>query len=207
MGNNINVGEIKALFLDIGGVILTNGWGHESRNLAAEKFGLDKEYMEERHEQVNDPYQLGKISLDEYLKTVVFYQQRSFSSDDFKDFMYAQSQALEGSIDFFKEIKRMYNLKVIAVSNEGRDLNKYRIKQFRLDELFDAYISSCYVHLQKPDKDILDMACDIFHVTPGQVLYIDDNIMLTDLASSLGFHTMHFMGVEWAKELIKNNNL
>jgi putative hydrolase of the HAD superfamily len=206
MNKSINSREIKALFLDIGGVVLTNGWGHESRYLAVEKFGLNKEEMDERHQQVNDAYQLGKISLDEYLKTVVFYQQRAFSLYDFKAFMYEQSQALNGNIDFFKEIKQEYNLKVVAVSNEGRELNEYRIKQFRLDELFDAYVSSCYVHLQKPGTDILTLACDIFHVTAAQVLYIDDNIMLTDQAKSLGFHVIHFLGKEWSKELIKNGN-
>lgn len=206
MNNDINIGEIKALFLDIGGVILTNGWGHESRNMAVGKFGLNKADMDERHEEVYSTYQLGEISLDDYLKAVVFYQPRSFSSDDFKTFMYEQSQALAGSIDFFKEIKHKYDFKVIAVSNEGRELNEYRIKQFRLDELFDAYISSCYVHLQKPDNDILSLACDISHMIPQQVLYIDDNIIMADLANSLGFHSIHFLGLEWTKELIKNGN-
>ena len=33
--------RVKALFLDVGGVLLTNGWGRESRRAAAEKFQLD----------------------------------------------------------------------------------------------------------------------------------------------------------------------
>ena len=204
MNNNINSGKIRALFLDIGGVILTNGWGHESRQLAADKFGLNKEYLEERHQQVYNAFQLGKLTLEEYLQTVIFYQQQDFSVDDFKAFMYEQSKALVGSIEFFKEMKRIHNLKVIAVSNEARELNEYRIKTFGLDELFDAYVSSCYVHLQKPDKDILKLACDIFHLTPAQVLYIDDNIMLTDFARSMGFQAIHFLGVDWTKRINSN---
>src|SRR5436189_227476 len=31
----------KIIFLDIGGVLLSNGWGHESREAAAAKFGYD----------------------------------------------------------------------------------------------------------------------------------------------------------------------
>jgi hypothetical protein len=43
------VKNITTFLLDIGGVLLTNGWGHESRNLAAEKFNLDIPEMEVRH--------------------------------------------------------------------------------------------------------------------------------------------------------------
>lgn len=199
----IKSGEIKALFLDIGGVLLTNGWGHESRLLAVKKFGLDEVEMEERHERIFDAYELGKITLDEYMELVVFYQKRDFTPMEFKAFMFEQSQALDGHIEFFKELKHTYQLKVIAVSNEGRELNEYRIKKFKLDDLFDAYISSCYVHLHKPDKDMLWMASDVSHIPPEHALYVDDSGMLADLAKMLGFHSMHFQGLEEAKEFIK----
>jgi len=200
---DIKSGEIKTLFLDIGGVLLTDGWGHESHLRAVKKFGLDREDMEYRHQLVFDTYELGKMTLDEYLNFVVFYQQRTFSKDDFKTFMFEQSQALNENIDFFKALKQQYNLKVIAVSNEGRELNEYRIKQFRLDDLFDAYISSCYVHLHKPDKDMLRMACDISHTPPENALYIDDNGILIDVAVSFGVHVLHFQGLDTSKDLIK----
>jgi len=196
-------GEIKALFLDIGGVLLTNGWGHVSRAMAAEKFGLDLNDMEERHEQIFDAFELGKITLDEYLKMVIFHEYRDFSVEKFKDFMFEQSMELKGHIGYFKQLKNKYGLKVIAVSNEGRELNEYRIKTFNLDELFDAYISSCYVHLHKPDKDILAMACDVAHILPEHALYIDDSCMLADLATSFGILSLHFEGLGKTREFMK----
>jgi putative hydrolase of the HAD superfamily len=102
MDNNTSIGEIKALFLDIGGVLLNNGWGHESRYLAADKFGLNRDEMDERHEQVYRAYQLGEISLDQYLQTVVFYRNRSFAPDELKTFMFEQSKAIEGSMEFLR---------------------------------------------------------------------------------------------------------
>jgi len=196
-------GTIKALFLDIGGVLLTNGWGHESRKLGAEKYGLDYADMEERHEQVFDAYETGKITLDDYLKMVVFQQKRDFTKKEFTDFMFEQSRALDGHIDFFKEIKQKHRLKVIAVSNEGRELNEYRIKKFGLDDLFDAYVSSCYVHLHKPDINMLRMACDISHIPREHALYIDDNSIMADLASFYGMPSLHFQGLDKAKDFLK----
>src|SRR6266516_2408383 len=84
--------NITTLFLDIGGVLLTNGWGRNSRARAADKFGLDYGEMNERHHLTFDTYEEGKLSLDEYLNRVVFYEPRPFSQDEFKEFMFAQSR-------------------------------------------------------------------------------------------------------------------
>jgi putative hydrolase of the HAD superfamily len=203
MHDHLTYGAIKTLFLDIGGVLLTNGWEHESRALAVEKFGLDLKEVEDRHKLAFETYELGRLTLNEYLELVIFYQQRGFSKEDFKAFMFQQSEALPGAIDYFIEIKKKHQLKVIAVSNEGRELNEYRIKQFGLDRLFDAYISSCYVHLHKPDKDVLRMACDISNTPPGDALYIDDNLMLADVAKSFGCRSLHFQGLNTTQEFIK----
>ena len=206
MHNQIKQGAIKTLFLDIGGVLLTNGWGHESRYDAIEKFGLDKEEVETRNKLVFETYEIDKITFDEYLDWVIFYENRKFSKKEFTAFMLQQSQELEGGINFFKELKQQHQLKVIAVSNESRELNDYRINQFKLDELFDAYISSCYVHLHKPDKSMLQMACDISHTIPGNALYIDDTRLLVEVAHVFGLQTLHFQGLGAAKEFIKKCN-
>ncbi len=203
MHGNIVQGKIKTLFLDIGGVLLTNGWGHESRYKAIEKFGLDKDEVEERHQISFDTYEIDKITFDDYLNEVIFYKERPFSKETFKAFMFQQSQALDGCIDFFKELKQQQHLKAIAVSNEGRELNEYRINKFKLDQLFDAYISSCYVRLHKPDKSMLQMACDVSHTLPANALYVDDRLLLVEVAASVGLQTLHFQGLAAAKEFIR----
>ena len=79
---------ITTLFTDVGGVLLTNGWGNASRKLAAEKFGLDLKETESRHHLTFDTYEVGKITLDEYLQRTVFYMPRTFSIAEFRDFMF-----------------------------------------------------------------------------------------------------------------------
>ena len=125
--------EIKALFLDIGGVLLTNGWDHNIRARAADKFGLDHEEMNERHHLTFDTYEEGKLSLDEYLNRVVFYEKRSFSHEEFKTFMYAQSQPFPEMIGLMGRLKTEHGLRIAAVSNEGRELTTYRVQQFELE--------------------------------------------------------------------------
>ena len=90
---------VTTLFLDIGGVLLTDGWGHQSRALAAKAFDLNLEEMEERHHLTFDTYEVGKLTLKEYLSRTVFYEERSFTQDQFREFMFAQSQPYPEMID------------------------------------------------------------------------------------------------------------
>jgi putative hydrolase of the HAD superfamily len=187
--------QITTLFLDIGGVLLTNGWGHDARQRAAQAFDLDYEEMDERHHLTFDTYEEGKLSLDEYLDRVVFFEKRPFSRDEFRSFMFAQSQPYPEMITLIRILKARYNLKIAAVSNEGRELTIYRIREFDLGSFIDFFVSSCFVHYRKPDADIYRIALDIAQVPAGQVAYLDDRAMFVSVAQTLGIqgilHTSH----------------
>src|SRR5664279_668373 len=53
---------ITTLFLDIGGVLLTNGWDHHARKRATTSFKLDLEEMEDRHHLTFGAYEKGKLT-------------------------------------------------------------------------------------------------------------------------------------------------
>jgi putative hydrolase of the HAD superfamily len=177
---------ITTLFLDIGGVLLSNGWGHESRHLAAAKFNLDIPEMDARHKLTFNTYELGKLTLDEYLDRTVFYKDRSFTKEDFREYMFAQSTAHPEMIEMVIALKKKYGLKIAVVSNEGKELNAYRIQKFSLTAFVDFFISSSFVHFSKPDIDIFRIALDIAQVNAKEVVYIEDQPMFISIAESLG---------------------
>ena len=178
--------NITTLFLDIGEVLLTNGWGHDFRSLAAEKFNLDFTDFDTRHATAFETYELGKLTMDEYLDIAVFYKPRDFTKDEFRQFMFSQSKPYPEMIELIKRLKKQYCLKIIAVSNEARELNTYRIKEFELADFIDFFVSSTYVHIRKPDMDIYKLALDMVQVQPDEVLYIDDTAVFITIAESLG---------------------
>jgi putative hydrolase of the HAD superfamily len=184
---------ITALFVDVGGVLLTNGWDHQARKRAAKMFGLNLDEMEDRHHLTFDTYEEGKLTLDEYLSRVVFYQKRAFSRAQFRKFMFAQSKPFPEMIELVRLLKSKYGLKIAVVSNEGRELNAHRIQTFKLDSFVDFFISSCFVHFRKPDEDIFRMALDIAQVPASRAVYIDDRPMFVQIAKSLGIHGIHHM--------------
>jgi len=185
-----NDSSITTLFLDIGGVLLTNGWDHNMRQKAAKTFELDYGEMNERHHLTFDTYEEGKLSLFEYLQRVIFYKERSFSLEEFKAFMFAQSQPYQDMVDLVCKLKQRYRLKIAAVSNEGRELTVYRIARFDLGSFVDFFISSCFVHYRKPDEDIYRIALDIAQVPPEQVVYIEDRPLFVEVARGLGIQAI-----------------
>ncbi|MGO9139425.1 MAG: HAD family hydrolase [Syntrophales bacterium] len=178
--------QITHLFLDIGNVILTNGWDSRMRQQAAAVFELDYEEMNERHHLTFDTYEEGKLTLHEYLNRVVFYEKRSFTLEDFRSFMFDQSKPIPEMMDMVRSLKIKYGLKIAAVSNEGRELTTHRIHTFKLTDFVDFFISSCFVRCRKPDADIYRIALDIAQVDPLRVAYVEDREMFVDVAEGLG---------------------
>jgi putative hydrolase of the HAD superfamily len=199
--------DITTLFLDIGGILLTNGWDHNMRARAADKFGLDYNEMNERHHLTFDTYEEGKLSLDEYLNRVVFYQERPFPREEFKAFMYAQSQPFPKMIEWVSRLKEQHSLQIAAVSNEGRELTTYRVQQFKLGTFIDFFISSCFVHYRKPDADIYRIALDIAQVSPEQVVYIDDRAMFVEVAQGLGIRGIIHKDYETTQKALETMGL
>jgi putative hydrolase of the HAD superfamily len=176
---------ITTLFLDIGGVLLTDGWDHRARRRAARTFALDQAEMEQRHLLNFETYEEGKLSLEEYLTRVVFYRPRPFTRAQWRRFMFAQSKPYPEMLELIRSLKAKYGLKTVVVSNEARELNAYRIRKFRLDRLVDAFISSCYVHLHKPDTDIFRLALDVAQTPARQIVYIENTPMFVQIAEEL----------------------
>jgi putative hydrolase of the HAD superfamily len=187
MNKNI---PITTLLLDVGGVLLTNGWDHNARRRAAKHFKLDRPEMQERHELNFEIQEEDKITFQEYLDRVVFWQKRPFTRAEFRQFMFAQSKPFTEMIEMFRNLKAKYKLKVFVVSNEAREVNAHRIRQFKLDGFVDAFISSCFVHLRKPDADIFRLALDIAQVPARQIVYIENTPLFVQVAEGLGIRSV-----------------
>jgi putative hydrolase of the HAD superfamily len=198
---------VNTLFLDIGGVLLTNGWDRHSREKACDVFRLDYDEMNERHHLTFDTYEEGKLSLDEYLNRTIFYEPRAFSREAFKQFMFDQSQPFPDMLALMRTLKERYHLKIAVVSNEGRELTVYRIQRFGLGAFVDFFICSCFVHFRKPDEDIFRIALDSAQVAPEQVVYVEDRSLFVEVAKGMGIKGLKHNGYESTKAALAGYGL
>jgi putative hydrolase of the HAD superfamily len=181
-----NATGITCAFLDVGDVLLTDGWDHLARKQAAKHFKLEGAEMEVRHHLTFEVFEVGRLTLEEYLNLVVFYKKRSFTRNQFRQFMFAQSKPFPEMIDLVIQLKQNLGLKIVIVSNESREMNAFRSSKFGLDKLSDCFVSSSFVHMRKPDVEIFQLALDLAQVRPENAIFIDNTPMFIQIAESLG---------------------
>jgi len=196
--------NVKILFFDVGGILLSNGWGHEAREEAAKRFNLDYAEVNALHNFIFNVYEIGSITLDEYLDTVVFNRPRDFVREDFKDFIYSTSYELPNMLAWLKEWKKDCGFRIISLNNEGKELNDYRVRKFKLHDAFDAFVSSCEVKMRKPDPGIWQLAMGIAQASPQQCVYFDDRIMCVTTAQKLGSRSFQHTSFEKTKKILED---
>ena len=186
--------DIRTLFFDVGGVLLSNAWDHEQRSRALEHFHLDEGEFRDRHDMLVSRFETGRLSLAGYLNRTVFFRPRSFTREEFTSYLFAQSQAMPESLALVRELAASGRWQMATINNESRELNQYRIRQFGLRDIFRVFFSSCYVKLRKPDEAIYELALAMTEREPAECVFIDDREVNLETARRLGMHALHFRG-------------
>ena len=187
---------IRAIFWDVGGVLLTNAWDRAERTKAIDHFHIDAEQFHDRHELVVSSFERGKITLKEYLDRTVFYEPRSFTADAFRDYMFSLSQPFPEVLEFAQSLTGSGKYFMGTINNESRELNNFRIERFGLRKIFGVFVSSCFVGLRKPERDIYRMALEITQFAADQCCFIDDRALNLECAAQLGMHVIQMNTLE-----------
>jgi putative hydrolase of the HAD superfamily len=197
--------DVTALFWDVGGVILSNGWDRAARSAAAKKFGLDWEEFQDRDELASPAFETGQITLETYLQRTVFYRKRTFTPEEFVDFIFAQSSELPDSRAVVDEISKTGKYLLATINNEPRELNEYRIHRFNLRREFNGFFSSCYLGVRKPDEGIYKLALEVTQRSPEECLFIDDRELNLECARQMNMTTIHFQNAaQLRRDLVTN---
>ena len=187
--------EISTILWDVGGVLLTNGWDRTQREAVLAHFSLDESEFERRHAALDAAWERDELTADEYMRRTVFYEPRSFTPGEFLEAVRAESRLLEDSaIGILRGLSASEEYVLATVNNESRALNEYRIAKFDLLDEFDAFFSSCYLGLRKPDRKIYQLALDVLQRDPEETVFIDDREENVAAAASLGIHGVRYEG-------------
>jgi putative hydrolase of the HAD superfamily len=183
---------VEHIFFDIGGVLGSNGWDREQRARAIERFHLDADDFQARHEEVVGEWEEGRISLDEYLDFAIFHTRRGFTKAEFGEFVRAQSIPDEETIAIARSLTAHKRFTLMTLNNESEELNSYRIRAFGIAEIFEAFLSSCWLGVRKPTQRFYQHALGIAQAEPTRSLFIDDRAQNLRPASSLGMKVLQF---------------
>jgi len=184
---------IETLFFDVGGVLLTNGWDQNQRAEVLPKFGVDLAEYEKRHDAANYFWERGLKDARWFFDQTVFYEPRKFTFEDLWHEVEGQSRLLfPETADILGELRGLRQFRIATLNNESRELNDFRVRQFRLCDYFDFFICSGYAGEMKPGRAIYRTALEVSGAPAGETLFIDDKRENCDAACALGMHAIHF---------------
>jgi putative hydrolase of the HAD superfamily len=196
--------EIKALFWDVGGVLLTDAWDHTQRGKALARFALDHTEFEVRHQAVVAAFERGEMNLDAYLDKTVFYESRPFTREAFRECMFSMSQPKESSLQASRELAKSGKYLMATINNESLELNQYRVQTFGLREIFTVFVSSCYVRLRKPDEAIYRLALQLTQKSAAECCFLDDRLPNLESAAKIGMQVIQVKdAAQMSSELAK----
>jgi putative hydrolase of the HAD superfamily len=181
---------MKAIFWDVGGVLLTDAWDRTQRSQALAHFGLDQTEFQQRHEMLVPSFECGKISLDEYLDRTVFYCDRPFGRESFRDYMFSLSKPKADVMALAVELAKSGKYFMSTINNESLELNLYRIQTFGLRDIFGLFVSSCFVGLRKPEEGIYRLALELTQKSAHQCCFLDDRPLNLEAAARLGMRVI-----------------
>ncbi len=187
---SLPLGSIRTIFWDVGGVILTNGWDKHQRSRVLGRLGVDLSAYETMHDRANYYWERGLITAEDFfLQTVLRPNPRlNLTFDILWPQVCAESKVLNADcLDLLAQLKQSGKYRLATLNNESRELNEYRLDNFKLRTLFDYFICSGYVHEMKPALGI-----DISGFPAHTALFIDDKQENCDAASNLGINTIRF---------------
>jgi putative hydrolase of the HAD superfamily len=196
--------EIRAIYWDIGGVLLTNGWDHEERARVLQQFAIPRDEYESRHEEANDRWERGEFSDEEFVKQTVFFKERSFTPEQFIQAVREQSKWLPGGAkNVIAALRKNNGLKMAMLNNESGPLNDYRIATFGLAEYFDGFFCSAYIGMRKPEPRMFRTGAELLHFQPEECAFIDDRDKNCAAAAGVGMHAIQYKGEEALKDALR----
>jgi putative hydrolase of the HAD superfamily len=198
---------ITTIFFDIGGVLLSDGWGHASRRAAAEKFGLDWEEYADRHEKVAHAIETDCLSLDAYLIRTIFYRPRSFTREEVRDFIFAQSQPHPEALEIAQRLAAARKYFMATINNEILELNTYRLEKFGLRSIFPVFFSSCFLGIRKPDEAIYRLALRVSQRHAEECIFIDDREVNLECPRELGMQTILYQSAAQLRDALEQHGI
>jgi epoxide hydrolase-like predicted phosphatase len=193
---------IKAVFFDLGGVIVRTEYQAPRQHLA-ENLGMEYEDLEKLVFAGPSGQQasVGEISTEEHWAQVTKRLRRPASeTQSIRDAFFAGDVVDRELIDYIRSLRPKY--KTGLISNAWPDLRDYIVKQ-KFDDAFDTMVISAEVGVMKPEAKIYQIALDQAGVSPNETIFVDDFIENIEGCEELGMHGIHFRNPEQAIEDLK----
>jgi epoxide hydrolase-like predicted phosphatase len=195
--------SIRAVFFDLGGVILRTEFQAPRQHLA-ERLGLEYEDIVRLVFESPSSQQasVGAISTEEHWAAVTKRLGRpAADTEAIREQFFAGDIIDHALVDFIRALRPHYYTGLI--SNAWPDLREYIEKQ-KVDDAFDHMTISAEAGVMKPEAGIYRIALEKAGVNPDEAIFVDDFIDNIEGCQAVGMHGIHFHDPQQAMKDIRN---
>ncbi|NJC98705.1 MAG: hypothetical protein C3F07_09105 [Anaerolineales bacterium] len=194
--------SIKAVFFDLGGVIVRTEYQAPRQHLAER---LDMEYDDlVRIVFDSDSAQkatVGDVTSADHWATVMKRLKRPGSEmQTIRDEFFAGDIVDRELLDFIRSLRGDY--KTGLISNAFDDLRTFIVRE-KFDDAFDHMVISAEVGAAKPGARIFQIALDQLEVSPKEAVFVDDFQENIEGCEKLGIKGIHFKDPQIALQELK----
>ncbi len=195
----------KFLLFDLGGVLIELG-GTREVGLFAGRDDLDAIWAEWLASPVVRDYERGLCSTAEFGRRMVESHRLTTSPDKFLKSYEGWTKKLHpGAADLLARIKP--TVPYGCFSNTCA-LHWQRLSEdWGMEAMFETRFLSFEMGLVKPDREVFDHVAGALGVTPGEILFLDDNRLNVDGALGAGFDAHETAGLEAARRVLEDYEL
>jgi len=194
--------SIRAVFFDLGGVILRTEY-QAPRQRLAEEFGMDYEDIDKIVFATPSAVRasVGEITEEEHWLNVMKVLKRPANEyERVRDEFFAGDVIDRNIVEFLRSLKLKY--KIGLISNAWSGLRSY-IEREKFDDAFHHMIISAEVGAMKPSAKIYQIALEQLEVKAKEAVFVDDVLEHIKACERLGMQGIHFRDPESALKQLK----
>ena len=205
----MNQGSIEVILFDLGNVILPFNNFQIAEKLCRfsqkEEFQKPEKvfsYLFDLQEGVINPFDMGKVSPQEFFQSVRNHLGLSITFEQFIPIwtdIFVEDQEVS---EIIRSLKGKWRLGLL--SNTDPLHFRYIVSTFPIVSALEKWILSYEVGFKKPDAQIFQKAIEWASVEPQKILFIDDTKGHVGASISLGMQGIHFISAaKLRKELFR----
>ncbi|MFM2338851.1 MAG: Alpha-D-glucose-phosphate phosphatase YihX [Bacteroidota bacterium] len=112
--------------------------------------------------------------------------------------------AIQPTVDIFKQLKQRGDLKFYALTNWSAETFPIALAKFDFLHWFDGRLVSGEEKTRKPFPAFYQLLLNRFSINPAQALFIDDNLRNVKAAEQLGINSLHFTNALQLQKQLSN---
>jgi epoxide hydrolase-like predicted phosphatase len=194
--------SIKAVFFDLGGVILRTEF-QAPRQQLADRLGLEYDDLYEIvfYGDTGLKASMGEISSDDHWASVIKRLRRPASElGAIRQEFFAGDIVDRTLVEYIRSLRGKY--KTGLISNAWSDLRDFVVRE-KFDDAFDGMIISAEVGALKPEARIFQLALERFGVKPKEAIFVDDVLENIEGCERAGMKGIHFKDAESTLQQLK----